>query len=467
MVANKGIVVNHSRTTINSKEMKSVKKISKFVSFVLVLVVILSIPANAQENKVKVIVDGSGVDIETILENDRTFVPLDTLGEKLDFVVEYNGNHISLLKDNIKLSLDLNSSKVIVNDQELESDVKPLLKGEDIFVPLRFIAESMGKDVTWDGNNYNVLIGEFSQEANIEDTFIYYNEKYGYTLNFPNSLKDEAIIETKDGALYVYDKKSAERFIEDGYESYGPVFEIRLSDYSLTAGLTYSDNYVLDYSDGKYIEALFGSDFQFYPETVDSYKKIYDEGLKMLGSFRNIDEEYGIIEEVLHDILDNYVPSNIFNKDEIFTYNRPVENNSFLYMRNIGDDNEISIKIESDFDNKANLIRYHLKSYYHEFEERQLTQDEALKLANEFVHKYVDEYIELKKMSDLYPSLYEKDKHETYGDEDGKYMVAVDLVHGFVEYYNLQKSYANVEVQTLEEFYREAKIENVDKTNIR
>ena len=45
----------------------------------------------------------------------------------------------------------------------------------------------------------------------------------------------------------------------------------------------------------KYLEALFGRDFQFYPETVDSYKKIYDEGLKVLGSFRKIDEDYEFV----------------------------------------------------------------------------------------------------------------------------------------------------------------------------
>jgi hypothetical protein len=273
------------------KELMSVKRIGKYLSFALVLVVLLSIPVNAQGHNVNVIVDGVGEYMKTILENDRTFVPVETLAEKLDFDVGYIDNQINIIKDKTNISLTIDSNRVMVNDEELELDVKPFEKDNNIFVPLRFVAESIGKDITWDGSNYKVLIGEFNQEANIEDTFIYFNEEYGYTLSFPNSWKEEAIIETKDGTLYVYDKKSAERFIEDGYESYGPVFEVRLSDYSLTAGLTYSDDYVLYYNDGKYIEALFGSDFQYYPETVDSYRKIYDEGLKVLGSFRKIDED--------------------------------------------------------------------------------------------------------------------------------------------------------------------------------
>ena len=424
--------------------MMNVKSIGKYLSLVLVLILILSIPVNAHGHKVNIILDGAGVDIETILENNRTLVPIAALGEELDFELEYIDNQINIIKNNANISFIINSSKVMVNDEELELDVKPLLIDNNIFVPLRFVAESMGKDVTWDGSNYNVLIGKFNQEEIFEDIFVYFNEEYGYTLSFPNSWKDEAIIETKEGILYVYDKKSAERFMEDGYESYGPVFEVRLSDYSLTAGLTYSDNYVLHYSDGKYIEALFGSDFQFYPETVESYRKIYDEGLKVLGSFRKIDKDNQLVEvdkviykreiDVLNNILDNYVPANIFNKEEIFTYNRPLANNSFLFMRNMEKD-QISIKIESDFDKEAYLTRYHLKSYYHELEESQLTQDEALKLANEFVNRYADKHIELKKTPDLYSSLYEDGKHETYGDKDGRYVVVVDLVHGFVEYY--------------------------------
>lgn len=425
-------------------------RLGKYLSFVLILVVILSIPVNAQEKKANIIVDGAGADIKTILKNDRIFVPVETLGEKLDFDVEYRDNQIDIIKENTNISLTINSNKVMVNDEELVSDVNPFLQDDDIFVPVRLVAEGIGKEVIWDGSNYNVLIGEFNREARIEDTFIYFNEEYGYTLSFPNSWKDEAIIETKDGILYVYDKKSSERFMEDGYEIYGPVFEIRCSDYSIAAGLTYEDDYVLYYNDGKYIEALFGSDFQFYPETVDSYTKIYDKGLNVLGSFRKINEDSGIVVDdrdnyereitVLYDILENYVPQNIFNRDEIFTYKKPVPNSSFLYMRNMKNEDEVSIKIESEFDKGANLIRYHLKNYKHELEESNLPQDEAMKLANGFINRYVNEDIELRKIPDLYPSLYEEGKHETYGDEEGKYIVVVDLVHGFVEYFSLHLS---------------------------
>lgn len=158
-----------------------------------------------------------------------------------------------------------------------------------------------------------------------------------------------------------------------------------------------------------------------------------------------IDEDYSFVEddkgnykdeiEVLNDIIDNYVPEGIFNKDEVFTYKKPVPDTSFLYMRIMKNGDEVLIKIESEFDNRGQLIRYHLKSYGYDLEENKLTQVEALELANDFIKRYVDENIEVINIPDLYPSLYEKDKHETYGDEDGKYIVVVDLEHGFIEYF--------------------------------
>ena len=71
-----------------------------------------------------------------------------------------------------------------------------------------------------------------------------------------------------------------------------------------------------------------------------------------------------------------------------------------------------------------------------DLEKNKLNQRDALKLANKFVNDYVDKEIELIKIPDLYPSLYEEDKHETYGDKDGKYVIVVDLEYGLVEYFN-------------------------------
>ena len=417
------------------------------ISLVLLIIFVFSLfsgRVTAQNLSEKIFVDGGYWDIgsEPVFKNDRLLVPSKSFSEILDFEMNYVKEENILLINKNNIELKLGSDTATLNGSEALLDVGATIKDEELYIPLRFIAESLGYDVVWDDNNRIAMVGDFEGEYITENTFLYYNETYGYTLSFPNSWKEEAIIETKEGTLYVYEKKSAKKFIEDGYTSFGPVFEIRSSNHPIVASLPYEGDYILDYTDGKYLEVLFGRDFQFYPETKDSYMKIFQEGQRVLGSFNKIkkysivlDDSDNYLEEIkkLQDILENYVPENIFDIDQIITYKRPTEDTNFLYLRNIKDE-QVQIKIESEFDKDGKLVSYNFKNYYHELSENKISQEEALELANRFVNGYTDNEAKLYKVPDLYPSLYEENKHETYGDKEGNYIVVVDLEHGFVEY---------------------------------
>lgn len=434
------------------------KKLSRCLILVFLAIILFAMPVMAEGSSIKVFINGKVLyDVIPILENGRTLVPISSISEELGVNVNYleESKKVSIKSDTINMEIPIGSTKAKVDGKEVELDVIPFIKDENIFVPIGFIAKNLGEEVIWDGKNEIVSVGKFGGEAKIEDTFLYYNDEHKYTLNFPNSWKEETIIKTIDGTLYVYDKKSANRFKADGVENFGPVFEIRCSDYPTVATLPYDGDYVLNYEDGKYIEVIFGRDFQFYPETVDSYKKIFNEGQETIQSFRKIDKDSFVEDnkdnykkeiEVLYDILDNFVSEDIFDRDEVFTYKKPISNTSFLYMRVMNNEEEVRIKIESDFDSNGRLTRYHLKSYGYDFKENKLNQPEALKLANNFIKKYIDENVEATKIPDLYPSLYEKNKHETYGDKDGNYIIVIDLEHGFVEYFskiNIEEVYSN------------------------
>lgn len=303
------------------------KRLIRFSMLVFLIVLIFAIPVLAENSLIQVfikgkslnltsIVEGNPLDFTPILENNRTLVSIKLISGEFGLDVEYleNGKIVKIKKGDVTIELEIGSVDAKVNGKQIELDVMPLIKDNNIFVPLRFMAETLGEKVIWDGENKIVLVGEFTDEAIVEDTFLYFNEEYNYTLRFPNSWKEEAIIETKEGTLYVYDKKSAERFIEDGYESFGPVFEIRASnDYPATASFPYEGDYVLNYNDGKYLEVLFCRDFKFYPETVDSYKKIAGEAEKILGTFRIIDDtEVDKFWDDLVNIPENYTGLDIY-----------------------------------------------------------------------------------------------------------------------------------------------------------
>ena len=423
------------------------KKISILLILVILVMTFTTTPTMAQGSSVKICVNGIflHLDVEPVMDSGSIFVPISYISEALGFEAEYleENKTVNIIKEDKNVVITIGSNIEVVDGNEVSLDVKPFIKEGRTFVPLRFISEGLDEDITWDVRDLIVLIGKYKGEVSTEDTFLYTNEEYGYTLNFPSSWKEEAIIETKDGNLYVYDKKSAERFKSDGVENFGPVFEIRYSDYPVSATVPYDTNYILHYENGNYIEAIFDLDFQFYPETKDSYSKIWNEGQKVLTSFKNlghmklIDKEiYKNEINVLNDILDNYVPRDIFDNEEIYTLRKTDSNRNLLYLRNMKNDEEVLIKIEAVFNNEEELIQYHLKSYGYDLAKNEISQSEALNLANDFIQGYVDENIELIKTPDLYPSLYEEDKHETYGDKDWKYVVVMDLEHGFVEYFS-------------------------------
>lgn len=267
------------------------KILSRCLILIFLAMIIFTMPVMAKSSPIKVFVNGKILyDVFPVMENSRILVPIRFISEELGFDVEYikSSGAVKIKKDDINIEIKMDSNKAKADNKEVELDVKPFIKENEIFVPLRFISESLGEEISWDGKNKIVLVGKHKGEFNTENTFLYTNEEYGYTLNFPNAWKEEAIIETRDGVLYVYDKKSAERFKSDGVENFGPVFEIRYSDYPVIATVPYDTNYILHYENGNYIESIFVLDFQYYPDTKDSYIKLWNEGQEVLGSFKKL-----------------------------------------------------------------------------------------------------------------------------------------------------------------------------------
>ncbi len=422
------------------------KKFQTYIILTIIIAIFISTPVIAENNSVKVFVNGKSMlmDVGAISDSGMVSVPIRYTSEELGFQVDYldETRTINISNENRNIVVVVGSNEAKVDSREIRLDGKPFIKDGRTFVPLRFISEGFGEEVIWDSKNQIAMIGKYKGQAITEDTFLYTNDEYSYTLNLPNAWNEEAIIETKDGNLFVYDRKSVERFIEDGFDSFGPVFKIVYNDYPVIATIPYDTNYILHYERGSYLEAIFDVDFQYYPETKGSYIKIWNQGQEVLSSFKKLDDTILIEKnnhkteiEVLNDILDNYVPKDIFNRDEIYSLRKPNPDNNLLYLRNLKDD-DVSIKLEALFNNDKKLIQYQLKSYGYDLEESKLTQTEALNLANKFIKRYVDENISLIRTPDLFPSMYEEKKYETYGDSQWKYAVVVDLEHGFVEYYS-------------------------------
>ena len=81
----------------------------------------------------------------------RVFVPLRGIFERLGASVVYQNRQINSTKGSTSVSLRIGSRHATVNGQPQIVDVAPFIVGATTYVPLRFIAQSLGAVVDYNG----------------------------------------------------------------------------------------------------------------------------------------------------------------------------------------------------------------------------------------------------------------------------------------------------------------------------
>lgn len=112
---------------------------------------------------IKVMLNGKMLEFEDdpVIENDTTMVPLRTIFEALGMTVDWDENtgKITAYKDDITITLTVGSASADKNGEIINLSVAPYITGDGVtLVPVRFISESCGLDVTWDENTGTVSI---------------------------------------------------------------------------------------------------------------------------------------------------------------------------------------------------------------------------------------------------------------------------------------------------------------------
>lgn len=101
-------------------------------------------------------------DIAPVNKNGRVLVPLRTIFESLGAVVTWNESDktVKATKDKTTILLEIDSTNSYVNNQLLTLDVPATIVNGRTMVPVRFIAESLGTEVTWDSIIKTVVISD-------------------------------------------------------------------------------------------------------------------------------------------------------------------------------------------------------------------------------------------------------------------------------------------------------------------
>lgn len=104
-------------------------------------------------------------DVAPFIEEDRTLVPMRAIFEAAGANVSWDGDTrtvIAIYEANGApkyIVLQIDNPMVFVNEEKYELDVPARIVGDRTFVPLRFVMETLGREVLWNGDTYTVDIG--------------------------------------------------------------------------------------------------------------------------------------------------------------------------------------------------------------------------------------------------------------------------------------------------------------------
>ncbi len=126
----------------------------RMFSAVLALCIIISaIPAATAQTPISVYLDNKQIsfDVEPIIHNDRTMVPMCAIFEALGAVVSWDEETrcASAEKDGISIRLTIDRHVMYRSGEAFRLDAPPMIVNDRTLVPLRAVSEAFGAEVRW------------------------------------------------------------------------------------------------------------------------------------------------------------------------------------------------------------------------------------------------------------------------------------------------------------------------------
>ena len=109
-----------------------------------------------------VIINGEEVslDVAPFVSYEQVFVPVRVIAETCDIKVSWNENDqtVALEKDDVKVMLKINSDLAYVNDEKIALDANIMIKNDRTCVPISFINEMLGAEINWNKENNTITV---------------------------------------------------------------------------------------------------------------------------------------------------------------------------------------------------------------------------------------------------------------------------------------------------------------------
>ncbi len=182
------IVLGICLTMLTSTVAFGVKDIRVFKDDLVVPIACHENKINNEDRSVAVIIDGKRIELDAkpFIENNHTLMPLfavlENLGVEVELddekeVIKINQEHII-----IELTIGKNTARVLRNitgtlkEEIIKLGVKPKVVDDDIFIPGRFVVETLGAEVDWD-NSLRAMIIKTKNINEIENLVRNFGEK--------------------------------------------------------------------------------------------------------------------------------------------------------------------------------------------------------------------------------------------------------------------------------------------------
>ncbi|MCD8215993.1 MAG: hypothetical protein LUC97_10195 [Clostridiales bacterium] len=158
------------------------KKLS--VLFTIFFAAVFSVSALAAEETTVVMtvdsnvmtINGEGQELEQspVIIDGRTLVPVRAVVEAIGGEADWNSEtrEITITKGTDVISMTINSETAYLNGEETILDTAPVIINSRTCMPIRFIAESLGFEVSWNENVRQIIITGIEETEEADETTI-------------------------------------------------------------------------------------------------------------------------------------------------------------------------------------------------------------------------------------------------------------------------------------------------------
>ncbi|HHV19757.1 MAG TPA: copper amine oxidase [Thermoanaerobacterales bacterium] len=166
--------------------------------FSALFIIMTLIPAKPCEaaTYVKVLLNGENIDFDVppIIENDRTLAPFRKIGEALGAQIEWDQDTktVTANKEDKRVVLRIGDYTAYINQTPIKLDTPPIIKDNRTLVPVRFFSEAFGAAVMWDNAVRTVLINTDGKPSKYIMGY-YYSQSYEDFLKNFNKMSSTAV----------------------------------------------------------------------------------------------------------------------------------------------------------------------------------------------------------------------------------------------------------------------------------